>query len=169
MKLWYLTVLFLVSTLPISAAGQDQCVPFGGTIYGWHNGKAWYGEGDFNVGRKTMHASVVDTNTGVERYGDMWLGTETAVFDFGGGDKIELLTQFVTEHHTDAVAKDGLFHVNEIGSFANGTGRFKNGWGHFSSQGPFGPGVTLPPTIKPGTNDGMFWIGQYNGMICGVK
>jgi hypothetical protein len=23
------------------ALAQDQCVPFGGTIYGWHNGNSW--------------------------------------------------------------------------------------------------------------------------------
>ncbi len=162
-----LVIAFFFMSLASSFA-QDNCVPFGGTIYGWHNGKTWYGEGNFTIGRKTLHANVVDVNTGNSKQGDMWLGTETATFDFGNGDKLDLMTEFVTEHQTDAVSAAGLFHVNEIGYFANGQGKFKNAWGRFASQGPFGPGVKLPPEIKPGQNDGLFWIGQYNGMICGV-
>jgi hypothetical protein len=59
--------------------------------------------------------------------------------------------------------------VNETGYFARGTGRFKHAWGRFNLQGPFGWGVTLPPNISPDANDGLFWIGQYNGTICGLK
>ncbi len=161
-------VLLSFSSVLLSSPllAQTGCVPFGGTIYGWHHGSAWIGEGDFAIGKQVMHAKIVDTNTSLSRQNDMWTGTETAVFDFGRGDTVALMTEFVTEHQTDAVATAGLFHVNEIGYFANGRGRFKNVWGRFSSQGPFGPGVKLPPNIKPTENDGLFWIGQYTGTMC---
>jgi hypothetical protein len=170
MRLHLMLLFVSCFLLGINAFAQEQCVPFGGTIYGWHNGKSWIGEGNFTVGKKVMHATIVDVNTGISKQGDMWLGTETATFDFGSGNKVDLMTEFVTEHQTDAVGTSaGLFHVNETGYFANGQGKFKHAWGRFSSQGPFGPGVTLPPEIKPTANDGLFWIGQYNGMICGVE
>lgn len=148
---------------------QEQCVPFGGTIYGWHNAPAWYGVGNFTVGRNAMYGKVVDPNTGFTDMGDIWLGTEEATFDFGNGNKITLMTDFVTEHETDAAGGSGVFHVNETGYFAKGTGRFKNAWGRFNLQGPFGWGVRLPDNVHPGTNDGLFWIGQYVGTICGVR
>jgi len=62
-----------------------------------------------------------------------------------------------------------FFHVNETGYFAKSTGRFKNALGRFNLQGPFGWGVKLPDNVHPGANDGLFWIGQYVGSICGVK
>jgi hypothetical protein len=116
-----------------------------------------------------MHASVTDPNTGLTDFGDTWLGTEEATFDFGKGDTIVLMTEFVTEHQTDSGGAQGVFHVNETGYFARGTGRFKHAWGRLNLQGPFGPGVTLPKSVEPGPNDGFFWIGQYMGTICGVK
>jgi hypothetical protein len=149
-----------------TALSQDQCRPFGGTLYGWHDGKAWAGEGDFMVGGQKLHAKVVDVNTAIEKHGDMWWGTETATFDFGEGNRVELLTEFTTEHMTNV---SGVFHVNEIGTFANGTGSFRKASGHFTSQGPFGPGVRLPGgKAKPPAGASMYWIGHYDGVICGI-
>ncbi|HZS95228.1 MAG TPA: hypothetical protein VFA40_00505 [Terriglobales bacterium] len=125
--------------------------------------------GDFTVAKDVMHATVTDPNTGFTDLGDIWLGTEEATFDFGKGNKIVLMTDFVTEHQSDPGGGLGVFHVNETGYFARGTGRFRHAWGRFNLQGPFGPGVALPTTIEPGLNDGLFWIGQYVGTICGVK
>ncbi|HEV2468192.1 MAG TPA: hypothetical protein VGS78_03285 [Candidatus Sulfotelmatobacter sp.] len=147
----------------------SQCVPFGGTIYGWHNGNSWFGVGDFTFGKKILHASVEDPNTGFDDKGDIWLGTEEATLTFASGEKITLMTNFVTEHQTDAAGTQGVYHVNETGSFARGTGRFQRAWGRFNLQGPFGSGIILPSNITPGTNDGWFWIGQYNGTVCGLK
>ena len=147
----------------------SPCLPFGGTIYGWHNGDSWYGVGDFTFGKRTLHATVVDPNTGFTDKVDIWLGTEEATFTFASGEKITLMTDFVTEHQTDAGGSQGVYHVNETGSFAKGTGRFRGAWGRFNLQGPFGPGVSLPSNITPDANDGFFWIGQYNGTICGLK
>lgn len=150
-----------------TAAGQDGCRPFGGTLYGWHDGKAWVGEGDFMIGSEKLHAKVVDVNTGLEKHNDLWSGTETATFDFGEGNRLELLTEFTTEHMKDSA---GVFHVNEIGAFANGTGRFRKASGHFNSQGPFGPGVRLPAgKVNPPAGASMYWIGQYDGTICGIR
>lgn len=59
--------------------------------------------------------------------------------------------------------------MNETGSFDHGKGAFRDAWGRFNLQGPFGPGVKLPPAVFPGPNDGWFWIGQYVGTVCGVK
>lgn len=151
---------------------SEACVPFGGTIYGWHDSQtdSWYGVGDFTVGRQVLHATIVDPNTGFEDLGPVWIGTETAKFDFGGGDGIDLMTEFVCELDLAKMeSPDAILHVDEAGYFANGRGRFKNAWGRFSSQGPAGPGVKLPSGIVPGQNDGYFWIGQYVGSICGVR
>lgn len=154
-----------------SAGAQNECVPFGGTIYGWHNtnANAWFGVGDFTIGKRVMHATVSDPNTDFTDMGDTWLGKEEATFTFTTGEKITLMTEFVTEHQTDSAGNLGVFHVNETGYFARGTGRFKHAWGRFNLQGPFGPGVKLPTNIVPGDNDGLFWIGQYNGTICGAR
>jgi hypothetical protein len=159
--------LGVVAAAP-KAVAQDQCVPFGGTIYGWHS-DAWYGVGDFTVGKNVMHATVADPNTGLTDMGDTWLGTEEATFTFANGDKITAMTEFITEHMTDPGGAQGVIHVDETGYFSKGTGRFKNAWGRFNLQGPAGPGVKLPATITPDANDGFFWIGQYNGTICGVS
>ena len=165
----YLLLLFalVLLAIPSTAVAQDQCVPFGGTLYAWHT-TAWIGSGELTVGRDVLHATINDVNTSVVKDGDVWRGTETATFDFGSGNTVDLLTDFVTEHMNDAAAGSGVFHVNEIGTFAHGTGVFKNVYGHFSSQGPFGPKVKLPDTIKPAEGADMFWIGQYHGMICGL-
>lgn len=168
-------VAFVVAGIAASAGaqvrhqGSSQCLPFGGTIYGWHNGDSWYGVGDFTFGKKTMHATVTDPNTGFTDKVDIWLGTEEATFTFATGEKITLMTDFVTEHQTDAAGTGGVYHVNETGSFAKGTGRFQHAWGRFNLQGPFGPGVSLPDNITPAANDGWFWIGQYTGTICDLK
>jgi hypothetical protein len=162
-------VLGLVLVVVSVGAHAQDCVPFGGTIYGWHNGNAWYGVGEFSVGKKVMHATVTDPNTSFTDMGDTWMGTEEATLDFGKGQRVTLMTSFVTEHQTDAAATSGVFHVNETGYFARGTGRLKHAWGRFNLQGPFGPGVKLPSEIVLADNDGWFWIGQYNGTICGVE
>jgi hypothetical protein len=150
-----------------ASANAQNCVPFGGTIYAGHT-NAWIGGGEFTVGRVTRHANVVDVNTSMVQDGDVWRGTETATFDFGNGNTVDLVTDFVTEHMNDAAAQSGIFHVNEIGTFANGKGKFKNAYGHFSSQGPFGPNVKLPEAAKVPEGSQMFWIGQYHGFVCGV-
>lgn len=58
-----MAVLMMLTT---AAAAQDTCKPFGGTIFAWHDGKAWAGEGDFVVGREVLHAKITDVNTGLE-------------------------------------------------------------------------------------------------------
>ncbi|MHB8799862.1 MAG: hypothetical protein ACYDBY_15495 [Thermoanaerobaculia bacterium] len=177
-----LCTIALLACPALAGTGPDQeaqvretseaCVPFGGTIYGWHDTPtdSWYGVGDFTVGRQVLHATIVDPNTGFEDLGPVWIGTETAKFDFGGGDGIDLMTEFVCELDPAKLeSPDFMLHVNEAGYFANGRGRFKNAWGRFSSQGPGGTGFKLPSRIVPGQNDGGFWIGQYVGSICGVQ
>jgi hypothetical protein len=165
----FLMFLGFALTAAAQTRPDSQCLPFGGTIYGWHNESSWYGVGDFTFGKKTLHATVIDPNTSFTDKGDLWLGTEEATLTFPTGEKITLLTDFITEHQTDAGGSQGVYHVNEIGSFARGTGRFQHAWGRFTQQGPFGRGVSLPSTVTPGVNDGMFWIGQYYGTVCGLR
>jgi len=168
-----MSALLMLVSMALSAGAQAQsripspCVPFGGTIYGWPNGDSWYGVGDSTFGRKIMHATVLDPNAGFTDNGDIWLGTEEATFTLASGEKITLMTDFVSEHQTDPAGTQGVYHLNEIGYFARGTGRFQHAWGRFTLRGPFGWGVTLT-NITPGTNDGLFWVGQYNGSICGL-
>jgi hypothetical protein len=158
-----------LGVLPAPAA--DSCIPFGGTIYGWHDTptNSWYGVGNFTVGKLVLYATVTDPNTGFSDYGGIWLGTETAKFDFGGGHTIDLMTDFICEVNPETInLATGVGHVNESGYFANGNGAFRKAWGRFNLQGPFGPGVKLPSEIIPTENDGWFWIGQYFGTICDV-
>lgn len=159
----FLTLLFVVVLSNVLFA-KDHCSTFGGTLYGWHDGTAWVGEGDFYIGREMRHAKVRDVNTAIERHDDMWWGTETATFDFGGGDSVELVTEFTTEHMKNP---SGVFHVNENGLFANGKGKFKGVYGRFTSQGPFGSGVVLPAgKVKPPEGMKLYWIGHYEGTVC---
>lgn len=163
-RLLVLGVILLLVVLTATGFSQDRCTTFGGTIYAWHDGNAWVGEGDFSVGRNTLHARIKDVNTSIERHEDMWWGTETATFDFGHGNTVDLLTEFTTEHMT---SPSGVFHVNENGTFANGKGMFKRAFGRFTSQGPFGPKVVLPAgKVKPPEGVTLYWIGHYDGTIC---
>ena len=160
------SALAIVVCLCGGVYGQQPCKTFGGTLYAWYDGKAWIGEGDFLVGDQLLHAKVVDVNTALEQHGDMWWGTETATFDFGGGNKMDLMTEFTTEHMKDP---NGLFHVNMVGTFAHGAGRLNKVSGHFTSQGPFGQGVVLPGgKTNPPAGVSMYWIGHYDGAVCGV-
>jgi hypothetical protein len=165
-------VLVLITPTAIAekhSDSRDRCVPVGGTFYGWHTSVAWFATGNFTVDRKVHHVDLVDINTSFFNGGDIWTGTETATFDFGRGDSVQLSAEFVTEHMNDAVASSGVFHINEIGTFTKGTGRFKNAYGHWIMQGPFGPNVPLPGNIQPPPDADMFWIGQYHGTICGIR
>jgi hypothetical protein len=127
--------------------------------------------GDFTIGKKVYHATILVASTSFIDDGDTWLGTETWSFDFGRGNTIQLMTHFVTEHMTDAASESGVFHVIELGTFANGTGVFKHAYGSLVAQGPFGPGVTLPPNIElppEAAGASWFWVGPSQGMICGL-
>lgn len=164
--------MLMVIVLPAQAEDQCQCEPFSGTVYAGAT-DAWHMVGDFTIGNKIYHATVLVASTSMIDNGDIWLGTETWTFDFGGGNTIQLKTHFVTEHMTDAAsAESGVFHVIELGTFAKGTGVFKNAYGSLSAQGPFGPGVKLPANIKlPPAAEGAswFWVGPSQGMICGMS
>lgn len=167
-----IAVLILIAP-PAQADGQCQCEPFSGTLYGWNTGD-WHSVGDITIGNKVYHATVLTVNTSFSGDGeDVWQGTETWTFDFGKGNTIQLLTHFVTEHMTDAASESGVFHVIEVGTFANGTGVFKHAYGNLISPGPFGPNVKLPDNIKlPPEAQGVgvwFWIGSSQGMICGMN
>lgn len=121
------------------------------------------------VGRNVRHANIVDVNTGLVDRGSVTTGTEIATFDFGSGDTVQLNTEFILEHMKDSLAAAGVYDVKANGTFANGTGEFKGAYGHFVMEGPFGPSVKLPDTVHPDPKAGMFWMGWYHGMICGVR
>jgi hypothetical protein len=158
-------VLMLI-VLPAQA--QGDCVPFSGTIYFWYT-DAWHGVGDFTIGRNIHHADVLSVNTSFFDGGNVWRGTEQWTLDFGIGDTIQLKMDFVTEHMNDAVASSGVFHLIEVGIFANGTGVFKNAYGNLSVQGPFGPNVKLPDNIQPPSDAQTFSVAPSHGMICGLN
>jgi hypothetical protein len=46
---------------------------------------------------------------------------------------------------------------------------FKGAYGHWVTYGPFGPAVKLPDDIKPAPDATMYWIGHYDGTICGIR
>jgi hypothetical protein len=163
-------VLFLIAS-PAQAQGQCQCEPFSGTFYGGAT-DTWHAVADITIGNKVYHATILVVNTSSVDDGDILYATETWTLDFGRGNTIQLMTHAVAEHMTDAVAESGVFHVIELGTFANGTGVFKHAYGSLISTGPFGPGVTLPPdiTLPPeAAGASWFWVGPSQGMICGMK
>jgi hypothetical protein len=149
---------------------ECACVPFGGTVYGWHTAAGWVATGTFTVGRKSNQVGVLAVNTTFTDNGFIWTGTEQHTYDFGHGNTFQSPADFVAEHVNDAVSASGVFHIMEIGSISKGTGIFEHAYGHWTMQGPFGPAVTLPGNIHPGSDaDGLFWIGQYHGTVCGPK
>jgi hypothetical protein len=157
-------VFLVITFLSGLAISQDRCVPFGGTVYGWHDGTAWVAEGDFDIGQQTQHVKVRDVNTGVEDHGAFLWGTEKATFDFGNGNGFDLVTEFTSEGINNPAK---VYHVNMTGKFANGSGKFKKAWGRFAAQGPYGPGVVLPKgKVTPAEQASMYWIGHYNGILC---
>jgi hypothetical protein len=162
--------VLILMALPAQAQGQCQCEPFSGTFYGGLT-DTWHAVADITIGNKVYHATDFSVNTSFIDGGDTWLGTETWYVDFGRGNTIQVMTHFVAEHMTDAVFDSGVYHVIELGTFANGTGVFKHAYGSFISTGPFGPLVTLPPdiTLPPAAAGAYwFWVGPSQGMICGV-
>lgn len=161
-------ILFLALFTTTSASAQERCVPFGGTVYGWHTDN-WYANGDFTVGRNVRHANIVDVNTGLVDRGSLTTGSEVASFDFASGDTVQLNTDFIVEHMKDALAASGVYDVKANGTFVKGTGKFKGAYGHFVMEGSFGPAVKLPDSIHPDPKSDMSWMGWYHGMMCGVR
>ncbi len=157
----------IVFFAPIAQA-QSNCVPFGGTIYGWLTNK-WHGVGDFTVGEQIRHVKLdVDTLSVVDG-GDIWTGNEVQTFHFGQGNVLKGSAAFVTEHMTDPGGSGSVFHINEEGIFTPGKGIFANVNGHWAMQGPFGSGVKLPDKIQPPPEASWFWIGQFNGTLGGME
>jgi hypothetical protein len=162
-------VLILIGP-PAQAEGQCQCQPFSGTFYGWNTGD-WHAVANITIGNNVYRATLLAVNTSFTDDGDVWLGTETWTLDFGRGNTIQLMTHFVTQHMNDAVADSGVFHVIELGTFANGTGMFRHTYGSLISPGLFGPNVKLPDNIElpPEAQGAWLWIGPSQGMICGMS
>lgn len=163
-----LLALCAVNVAGPSGRAQENCVPFGGTVYGWHTDN-WYGTGEFLVDRKSRRGNIVDVYTGFFDNGGVATGTEIATFDFGNGDTFQLKVDFIVEHLNDSLTSNGVFDVRENGTFTKGTGMFKGAYGHWIMEGPFGPNIKLPNNIHPDPNSDMLWIGWYHGMICGMK
>lgn len=146
------------------------CVPFGGTVYGWHTAAGWVATGTFTLGRESKQVGVSTINTGFNQGTYIWTGTEQHTYDFGHGNTFQSPADFVVEHANDLELSPGFAHIMEIGTISKGTGIFEHAYGHWTMQGPFGPNVTLPGNIHPGSDaDGLFWIGQYHGTVCGPK
>jgi hypothetical protein len=142
-----MTGLLILIAPPARADGQSQCQPITGTLYMGLT-DTWYMVGDLTIGKKVYHATGFSVNTSFIDEGDVWLGTETWTFDFGGGNTIQVMAQFVTEHMTDAASESGIYHYIGVGTFANGTGAFKRAHGNLGVQGPFGPNVKVPDNVK---------------------
>ena len=161
--------VFIFVTNASSASAQGNCLPFSGTIYGalyaeFGQSPAWHLVGGFRIGHEVYDATIDVTLTSLSTDEDIWQGAETWTFDFGEDDTIQLMTDFVTEHMTNP---DGIFHIREVGTFANGTGAFKHADGNLSAEGPFGPNVVLHNVTQLPADALMFWVAPSQGMICG--
>ena len=173
-------VLIIPSAITQDRSGPEDkheaecaCVPFGGTVYGWHTEAGWVATGTFALGRESKQVGLMAVNTTPADYDKnlyIWIGTEQHTYDFGHGNTFQSPVNYVAEHVNDAVSASGVFHVMEVGTISKGTGIFEHAYGHWTMQGPFGPSVILPSNIQVGQGgDGLYWIGQYHGTICGPK
>lgn len=163
-------LLFGVTVTP--AVAQNNCAPFSGTVYAAlypdapEQPPTWHAVGNFTIGKDSHHATIavsgrippIPGGPGVLLGGELW------TFDFGEGNTVQLTTDFVAEHLTDA---SGVFHVREVGQFVNGTGAFKHAYGSLTAEGPFGPAVVLPNITELPTQAIFFWVAPSQGMICG--
>lgn len=157
-----LAVLVLVAG---PAQAQSNCAPVSGTVYGAVYAKAWHLVGDFTIGRDVYPATIDVAMNRLKKDGDMWQGSETWTLDFGGGNAVQLVTSFVTEHMTNA---GGIFHIREVGTFINGEGAFTHMVGTITAEGPFGPAVKLPEGVPLPTGS-MYWVAPVQGIICGMN
>ena len=172
-----LVVVCLIITANGSASAQSNCAPFSGTLHAafykavGETSRAWHMVGDFTIGRDVFFATVAVKSTSMHQEPDIWQGTETWTFDFGHGNTVQLMTDFVTEHMTDLTTV-GIVHIREVGTFVNGTGAFVNAFGNLAVEGPFGPNVKLydvsqlPPAAGTMT---MFWVAPSHGTVCGLN
>jgi hypothetical protein len=172
-----LTMLLLLGICSIPVNAQGNCLPFSGTVHGALYRDApgqpryWHMVGHFTIGNDVYSATIAVKGTSQIIDGYIWQGNETWTFDFGGDNTIELMTDYVTEHMTagGVTNPEGIFHIREVGIFANGTGAFKNAYGNLAADGPFGPNVVLHDTPKwwPSTGVAMFYVAPSQGTICG--
>jgi hypothetical protein len=176
-KLLSVTVLTTGALILVAppAQAQGSCAPLSGVVYGYTTEAGWQMEGNFTIGREVYRATVLAVNTsliGDPLTDDVWQGTETWTWRFGKGNTIQLLTGFVTEHANLSKTDPGAFHVNEVGTFANGTGMLRHAYGSLLAQGPFGPNVKLPDQIQlpaPLPEGTWFFVAPTQGMICGLN
>ena len=172
-------VVFLIGICSSSSSAQGNCLPLSGTVHGALYRDApgqpryWHMVGNFTIGDAVYSATIGVKGTSQIQDGYMWQGTETWTFDFGGGNTIQLMTDYVTEHMTAGGLPnpEGIFHIREVGTFANGTGALKNVYGNLAADGPFGPNVVLhdEPQWWPLSGVTMFYVAPSQGMICGLN
>ncbi len=171
-SLWLSAILFcLIGDSTVPARAQGNCLPVSGTVYGALYGEdeesvAWHALGNFTIGDQTYYATVAVQGVSMNADEDIWQGGELWTFDFGGGDTVQLMTSYVTEHMTNP---DGIFHIREVGTFINGAGMFKNAYGNLCAEGPFGPNVVLYDITELPADAMMYFVAPAQGLICGVN
>jgi len=165
-------VVFLLVMDNGPANAQNNCAPFSGMVYGAlyrdsaDQPRTWHMLGNFTIGRELSFATIGVKSTSMVRDPDDWQGTELWTFDFGGGNTIQLTTDFVTEHMANTA---GIYHIREVGRFVDGTGAFVHAYGNLTAEGPFGPNVVLHDVSGLPTVATMFWVAPTQGMICGAN
>jgi len=144
-------------------------------VYGYSTptDAGWNITGNLTIGREVYRFMGPTAGTSgpiPDPFRDVWRGTETWSLNFGNGNTIQLLTEFVTEHaNLGDPNSNGVFHVTEVGTFANGTGVFKHAYGSFFQDAPFGPNVNLADKFPPLPEGTWFVAGPAQGMICGLN
>jgi hypothetical protein len=176
-KLLSVTVLTTGALILVAppAQAQGSCAPLSGMVYGYSTptDAGWHMTGDLTIGREVYRFMGVTAGTSgpiPDPFTDVWRGTETWALNFGKGNTIQVVTEFVTEHANLADPNStGVFHVTESGTFAHGTGLFKHAYGSFLQDAPFGPNVELDDKF-PGQPEGTwFCVGPVQGTICGLN
>ncbi|MFQ5668025.1 MAG: hypothetical protein ACE5I7_16540 [Candidatus Binatia bacterium] len=126
-----LTLLIAV-LLPSSAWGQSGCQRLQGsenlTFLGF-----WTGDVDLVLGNQLLHGVVSYTLTSARptKGGVVLLGTETATFDFGGGNTFTVQDHFSFSRTPDPTVRS----YKAINRVTAGTGRFKDAFGKFTVKG----------------------------------
>jgi hypothetical protein len=156
------------------AQAQGGCVPLSGMVYGYSTptDAGWNLKGNLTIDREVHRYTAVTVGTSgpiPDPFRDVWRGTETWTLNFGRGNTLQVMTAFVTEHANLADPNStGVFHVTELGKFANGTGMFRHVYGSLFQDAPFGPNVELTdifPQLPEGT---WFVVGPVQGTMCGL-
>ncbi len=152
-------ILSLVfGSTPALWAGDADCESLEGTIRLTFDlsREQWVGGAQMFIGMKPFSGHVEFQTQSAEQIGANFVGTETATFDFGGGDILKETDRFLFGPSEDDPA---VLHYAGIGRVKKGAGAFEGAHGRLVIQG-FATFLDAAPPIFSGT---------LKGTVCGLR